>query len=165
MADWARTSLKPLGTEPEVNSKKRLELIAANAVANENASAAFTARQQFMAAIQTESQALEKLKIAISHAVAEVLAETASGQLIDDLRAAQHSVAIIKSKLEQSLQAVFAIAHAGPPSNPVFNLAAGLAEVFRNTAAPGLEPGAGFTDRKTWDDFAARLRTDPGAEL
>jgi hypothetical protein len=164
-AEWAKASLKP--NAPTVDAKRRLELLSDVATAQENAAAAVSAQKQFTDQIHAEAKAVEALKAQIAHAVAEIIAERASGQLIDDLRAAQYEVAVIRSKLEQALQTVFAIAHSGPieAMKPTFNLAANLAEVFRTTAPAGLEVGAGFADRQAWETFATDLRTDPGAEL
>ena len=162
-AEWARASLKP--NAPTVDAKRRLELLSDVATAQENAAAAVSAQKQFTDQIHAESQSAEELKARIAHAVAEIIVETAKGQLIDDLRAAQYAVAVKKSQLEQALQTVFGIAHSGGPGNPTFNLAANLAETFRTTAPAGLEVGAGFADRQAWETFATDLRTDPGAEL
>lgn len=162
-AEWAKASLKP--NAPTVDGKRRLELLTDVAAAQENAAAAVSAQKQFSDQIQAEAKAVEALKAQIAHAVAEIIAETAAGQLIDDLRAAQYQVAVIRSKLEQALQTLFGIANKGEQSNPTFNVAANLAEVFRTTATPGLELGAGFADRQAWETFATDLRTDPGAEL
>jgi hypothetical protein len=165
VAEWAKQSLKPRGTAPVVDSKKRLELISDNAAAQENAVAAINAQKQFTDQIQAEAQAIKGLETGISQAVAEIIAETAAGPMLDDLQASQREVALKQSRLQQALQAIIGIAHGGPQDvmRPTFVLMEGLAEKIRTTAPPAVDTG--FADRQAWDSFATRLRTDAGAEL
>jgi len=162
-AEWARASLKP--NAPTVDGKRRLELIGDVAAAQENAAAAATARLQFTHSINSESQAIASLQLAIGQAVAEIIAETAAGALLEDLQAAQRDVALKQSRLNQALQTIIGIAHAGPHDvmRPTFVLMEGLAETFRTTAPLAVDNG--FADRAAWERFATNLRTDPGAEL
>jgi hypothetical protein len=164
VAEWAKQSLKPSGTAPVVDSKKRLELLTDVAAAQENAAAAINAQRQFADLVQTEAQAIKVLESGIAQAIAEIVAEVA-GSLLEDLQEAHRAVAVKKSRLEQALRTVVDIAHSGPPEvmRPTFVLMEGLAEKFR-TAAPAAVDN-GFADRAAWESFATRLRIDPGAEL
>jgi hypothetical protein len=165
VAEWAKQSLKPSGTAPVVDSKKRLELLTDVAAAQENAAAATNAQRQFTDLIHAEAQAVKVLESGIAQVIAEIIAEVASGPLLVDLQEAQRAVATKKSRLEQALQTVIGIAHSGPPEvmRPTFVLMEGLAETFRTTAPPAVDTG--FADRAAWESFAARLRADSGAEL
>jgi hypothetical protein len=162
-AEWARASLKP--NAPTVDGKRRLELLTDVAAAQENAAAAATARQEFLASINAESQAIAALEVAIKHTIAEVVAETAAGPLLEDLQTALGAVDLKQSRLQQALQTVIGIAHSGPLEvmKPTFVLMEGLAETFRTTAPPAVDTG--FADRAAWERFATNLRTDAGAEL
>jgi hypothetical protein len=136
-AEWARASLKP--NAPTVDGKRRLELLTDVAAAQENAAAAATARQEFLASINAESQAIAALEVAIKHTIAEVVAETAAGPLLEDLQTALGAVALKQSRLQQALQTVIGIAHSGPLEvmKPTFVLMEGLAETFPHHRAAG----------------------------
>lgn len=104
----------------------------------------------------------------IEAAIAEIIAER-TGPLLEELR---ESVRVVLTKqnlqnlLKQSLQVVIGIAHSAGPletMKPTFNLMERLAEQLRTAAAPTVEDTG--ADRAAWESLAARLRTDPAAEL
>lgn len=165
MLDWSKASLKPKGTAPTVDVDLRFKLLHAMALAKENAEAASRAKDQITASMQAEAQGAQSLEIQIKQTIAEIIAETASGPLLEDLRAAQHTVALKQSRLQQALQTVIGIAHSGDleAMKPTFNLMEGLAETFRTAAPRAVENG--YADRQVWEGFAANLHTDPGAEF
>ena len=122
-AEWAKASLK--STPPAIDGKRRGELLADVATAQESASAAATARKQFIDLINAELQAITSLKLSIGHAVAEVIAETAAGPMLDDLRQAV-AIAVQKQvRVKAAFDALITIAHSGgdfETMRPVFLL-------------------------------------------
>jgi hypothetical protein len=166
VAEWAKASLKPRGTAPIVDGKRRLELLSDLGAAQENASAAFVARQQFTAAIQDEARAITALKTDIARTIAEIIAELASGPMMEDLQDAQRALAVKQSRLQQALQTIVDIAHSGGPfeaMRPTFILMESLAETFRTTAPQAVDTG--FADRQMWEAFRNALRSNAAAEL
>lgn len=163
--EWSKASLKPSDTRPVVDADKRLALLTELAAAKENADAASRAKTHITAEIQAEAQAAKSLDIDIKRAVAEVIAETAAGPLIEDLQAAQRAVALKQSRLQQALQMIIGIAHSGPLEvmKPTFILMEGLDEKFRTTAPPAVDNG--LADRRAWESFEQRLRKDAAAEF
>ena len=165
LAEWAKPSLRPAGTEPEVNSKRRQELIVAKAVAQENSVAAFNARKQIADEIQMAALAAKALGVPIEHAIAEILAEEASGRLLADLREAVAAAHSKRTRLTAVLGAIVDIAHAGPfeEMRSIFIMMEQLDKTLKDAAAPPAPDGA--ADRSAWADFAAGLRSDPATEF
>ena len=95
MAAWARGEPKN-GAMPDVDSSKRQDLVAANALASENAAAAQSASAQLGAEIHAEDLAANDLKMPIEAAIAEIISES-TGPLIEDLR---ESVRVAVSQAE-----------------------------------------------------------------
>jgi hypothetical protein len=164
MTAWARRELKN-GEMPEVDSGRRQDLIAAKAVASENAAAAQLASVQIGAEIHAEDLAAKSLTMPIEAAIAAIIAESAE-PLLEDLRESVRVVVAKQNRLKQALQAVIGIAHSAGPleaMKPTFKVMEDLAERLRTAAAPTVETTG--ADRAAWDAFAARLRTNAAAEL
>jgi hypothetical protein len=165
MVEWARSHLKPPGTEPTVDDAERQKLLVALSQAQATAASAHAAKTELERAIQIEAQAARSVDLDVEHAVAEIIADLARGPLLDDLQEAQRAVALKKSRLDQALRTIIDIAHKGPHEvmRGTFVLMEGLADTFRTAAEPVVETG--FADRQKWEAFAARLRGDAAAEL
>jgi hypothetical protein len=161
MTAWARRELKN-GDMPIVDSDARQALITAKAVAAETAAAAQAASAQLATEIHAEDMAAKSFAMPIEAAIAEILVETATGPLLDELRGA---VAVKQMRVKAAFDAVVTIGHSGPleAMKPVFTMAEAFSETLRLAAAPPAPDGA--ADRLAWAKFAAALRTDPTSQL
>jgi hypothetical protein len=113
MTAWARGEPKN-SAMPDVDSSKRQDLVAANALASENAAAAQSASAQLGAEIHAEDLAANDLKMPIEAAIAEIISES-TGPLIEDLRESARVVLSKQNRLKQALQVVIGIAHSAGP--------------------------------------------------
>ena len=164
MAAWARGESKD-SAMPDVDSTRRQDLVAANALASENAAAAQSASAQLAAEAHANDLVANDLKIPIEIAIAKVISESVE-PLIEDLRESVRVAVAKQNLLKQSLQVVIGIAHSAGPleaMKPTFDLMEELSERLRTAAAPVVETAA--ADRAAWDSLVARLRTDATAEL
>lgn len=163
MAAWARGEPRN-GAMPGVDSSKRQDLVAANALASENAAAAQSASAQLAAEAHAEDLVAKSLTMPIEIAIAEIISES-TGPLIEELRESVRLAIGKQNLLKSSLQVVIDIANSGDAEvmRPTFNLFGKLAEQLRTAAAPTVEDTG--ADRAAWESLAARLRTDALAEL
>jgi hypothetical protein len=163
MLEWSKASLRK--DAPVIDSAEKYKLLSTLNDAQNQAFAAGATRTELMASIQRESAASRALEPQIGRAVAEILVETATGPLLDELRDAI-AVAVAKQvRVKAAFDAVVNIAHSGPldEMKPIFNMVEAFSETLRLAAAPPAPDGA--DDRLAWARFAAALRTDAGAEL
>ena len=162
MLTWSRSA----GSAPNVDAEHRAKLLAALTTAQENAAAASAAKAELDRESSAAGHATQALDVPISRAVAEVIAETAAGPMIDDLREAVAVAVGKQTRLKAAFEAIIGIAHAGPDfvvMKPVFNIAEELSEILRKTAAPPAPDGA--PAYAAWAKFAASLRIDPAAKF
>ena len=164
MTAWARRELKN-GDMPVVDTDARQALIAAKAVTAETAAAAQAASAQLATEIHAEDMAAKSFAVPIQAAIAEILVETATGPLLDDLREAIGVAVAKQTRLKSAFDAVVNIAHSGPleAMKPVFTMAEAFSETLRLAAAPPAPDGA--DDRLAWAKFSMALRADPTSEI
>jgi hypothetical protein len=163
MLEWSKASLKK--DAPIIDSDAKYKLLSALNDAQNQAAAANAARTEITASIQREAAASQALDPQIGRVVAEILVETATGPLLDDLREAIGVAVAKQTRLKSAFDAVVTIAHSGPldEMKPVFTMVEAFSETLRLAAAPPAPDGA--DDRLAWAKFALALRTDAGAEL
>jgi hypothetical protein len=164
MTAWARRELKN-GDMPIVDSDARQALITAKAVAAETAAAAQAASAQLATEIHAEDMAAKSFAMPIEAAIAEILVETATGPLLDELREAV-AVAVGKQvRVKAAFDELVRIAHSGPHDvmKPVFVMMEAFSETLRLAAAPPAPDGA--DDRLAWAKFSMALRADCTSEI
>jgi hypothetical protein len=161
---WARNGIKKTD-RPVVDTDKRQALIAAKQISAENAVAAQAAIAKIGSEIHAEDLAAKTFEMPITAAIAEIIAETVDpllGDLQETVRVGIQKTSLIK----RALQTVVDLAHSAgsiEQMKSTFDLAQLLAERIDSARVPAVETFA--TDLATWTTFAARLRTDPAAEL
>jgi hypothetical protein len=161
MLSWSRSS----GSAPNVDAEHRAKLLAALTAAQENAAAASAAKTELDNEINTASRAMQALDVPISHMIAEIIADEATGALLEDLSQAVQAAVAKQERLRQAVQAVFTIANTGEfeAMRPVFQLAEKLGEQIRKaTAAP---PPDSAPAHAALMKFAAELRIDPASRV
>jgi hypothetical protein len=161
MLTWSRSA----GSAPNVDAEHRAKLLAALTVAEENAAAASAAKAELDRETSAAGHAMQALDIPISHTIAEIIAEEATGALLEDLSQAVQAAVAKQERLRQAVQAVFTIANAGEfeAMRPVFQLAEKLGEQIRKATAPPAPDGT--PAYKALMKFAADLRIDPASKV
>jgi hypothetical protein len=163
MLEWSKASLKK--GAPIVDSDAKFKLLSTLNDAQNQAAAANATRAELTASIQREAAASHALEPQIGRVVAEILVETATGPLLDDLREAIGVAVAKQTRLKSAFDAVVTIAHSGPldEMKPVFVMMEAFSETLRLAAAPPAPDGADY--RAAWTRLMADLRTDPAAEF
>jgi hypothetical protein len=163
MLEWSKASLKK--EAPIVDSDAKFKLLSTLNDAQNQAAAANATRTELTASIQREAAASHALEPQIGRVVAEILVETATGPLLDELREAV-AIAVAKQvRVKAAFDAVVNIAHGGPHEamKPVFVMMEAFSETLRLAAAPPAPDGA--DDRLAWTKLAMALRADPTSEI
>jgi hypothetical protein len=163
MLAWSKASLKK--DAPIIDSDAKFKLLSALNDAQNQAAAANATRTELTASIQKEAAGSHALEPQIGRVVAEILVETATGPLLDELREAV-AVAVAKQvRVKAAFDAVVNIAHSGPHEamKPVFVMMEAFSETLRLAAAPPAPDGA--DDRLAWAKFSSELLTDPTAQI
>jgi hypothetical protein len=163
MLEWSKASLRK--DAPAIDADAKFKLLSSLNSAQNQAAAANAARAEITASIQKEAADSHALEPQIGRVVAEILVETATGPLLDELREAV-AIAVAKQvRVKAAFDAVVNIAHSGPHDEmkPVFTMVEAFSETLRLAAAPPAPDGT--SDRLNWARFAAALRTDADAEF
>jgi hypothetical protein len=162
MAAWSEASDEPM---PVFDRTRREKLVAEIQAAAAQASAARKAAAENSAAQQRESAALKALEPEFAIAIAEVVAETVD-PLFADYDAANRALAAKAAKIQQALLTITDLAHSvggHTAVRPAFIVIEKLHEKMRSVS--GRAPPDGKNHAAAWSSLAARLRTDPLAEL
>jgi hypothetical protein len=163
MLEWSKASLKKNASI--IDSDAKYKLLSALNDAQNQAAAANAARTEITASIQKEAAGSQALDPQIGRAVAEILVETATGPLLENLREAVAAAVAKQMLVKAAHDAVITIAHASEPSEmrSIFILGEELSNTLTAAAAPPAPDGADY--RAAWLKFATDLRTDAGAEF
>lgn len=162
MLKWSRST----GAPPSVDAEHRTKLLAILTSAQENAAAASVAKAELDRETSAAGQAMQALDLPISQAVSEIIAETAAGPMIDDLREAVTVAVDKQTRLKAAFDAIIGIAHGGPDlamMKPIFNIAEELSETLRKAAAP--PPPDAMPAYRQWKQFETALRCSPRAQF
>lgn len=164
-AEMLAWSSKPAGDAPTVDAEARGKLAATLTAAQENAAAASAAQVSINRDIAAAAAEQKSLEAPISQAIAEVIAEEATGALLDDLKQAVKVAVEKQERLRQAVQAVFSLGQSGPLEDmrPTLALGEKLDDTLRKATAPSTPDGSGH--HSSWLRFAAALRSDATASF
>jgi hypothetical protein len=162
MATWSEASDGPM---PAFNQTHREKLVAEIQAAAAQASAARKAAAENGATQQRERAALKALEPEFAIAIAEVISEIVD-PLFADYDAANRALAAKAAKIQQAFLTITDLAHSvggHTVVRPAFMTIEKLHEKMR--AVSGRAPPDGENHAAAWSSLAARLRSDPLAEL